>query len=178
RARVRRARRARPRACGAGAGRRARRGRRAMGEDGGVVHWRRARRPERLRTGRLRRRMADPLRRAGTGRFVDRTDVVWTVAEGRRGRRWREVRSRDGVVLSSLLLETDTEQRFAHLELSTPAGLLTLHPEPDGTLPGNAVTGRGARHVEGVPWPAGSLLVVDGSAISIAAAAWEIGSSR
>ena len=119
----------------------------------------------------------DLLRRAGSGRFVDGTAVVWTVAEGRRGRRWREVRSRDGVVVSSLLLETDTERRFAHLELSTLAGLLTLHPEPDGTLHGNAVTASGVRHVEGVPWPAGSLLVVDGSAISIAAAAWGIGSS-
>jgi hypothetical protein len=118
--------------------------------------------------------VADPLRRAGTGRFVDGIDVVWSVAEGRKGRRWREVRSRDGVVVSSLLLETDTERRFAHLELSTLAGLLTLHPEPDGTLHGNVVTVSGVRHVEGVPWPPGSLLVVDGSAISIAAAAWEI----
>jgi hypothetical protein len=114
------------------------------------------------------------VRRAGTGQFVDGTDVVWSVAEGQRGRRWREVRSRDGVVASSLLLETDPERRFAHLELSTPAGMLTLHPEPDGTLHGNAVTATGVHHFAGIAWPAGSALVVDGSAISIAAAAWFI----
>jgi hypothetical protein len=118
--------------------------------------------------------MADRVRRAGTGRFVDGTDVVWTVAEGQRGRRWREARSRDGVIVSSLLLETDMERRFAHLELSTPSGLLTLHPEPDGTLHGNAVTAAGVHHIEGIAWPVGCLLVVDGSAISIAAAAWQI----
>jgi hypothetical protein len=116
--------------------------------------------------------MADLVRRAGSGRFVDGTDVVWSVAEGQKGRRWREVRSRDGSVVSSLLLETFPDRRFAHLELSTPAGLLTLHPEDDGTLHGNVVTAADLRHVAGLPWPAGSVVVVDGSAISIAAAAW------
>jgi hypothetical protein len=118
--------------------------------------------------------VTDRVRRAGTGRFVDGTTVVWTVAEGGRGRRWREVRARDGVIVTSLLLETDTDRRFAHLELSTLSGLLTLHPEPDGTVHGNAVTAAGVRHVEGIPWPDGCLLVVDGSAISIAAAAWQV----
>jgi len=116
--------------------------------------------------------VADLVRRAGVGRFVDGTDVVWSVAEGQKGRRWREVRSRDGVVLSSLLLETFPDRRFAHLELSTAAGLLTLHPEPDGTLHGNAVTAAGVHHVAGLPWPAGSVVVVDGSAVAIAAATW------
>ena len=118
--------------------------------------------------------MAAFVRRAGTGRFVDGTDVIWSVAEGQKGRRWREVRSRDGAVVSSLLLETDPGHRFAHLELSTLGGLLTLHPEPDGTLHGNAVTASGMRHFEGIAWPAGGVIVVDGSAISIAAAAWFI----
>jgi hypothetical protein len=66
--------------------------------------------------------VADLVRRAGTGRFVDGSDVVWSVAEGQKGRRWREVRSRDGIVLSSLLLETFPDRGFAHLELSTAAG--------------------------------------------------------
>jgi hypothetical protein len=116
--------------------------------------------------------MADLVRRAGSGRFVDGSDVVWSVAEGQKGRRWREVRSKAGVVESSLLLETFPDRRFAHLELSTAAGLLTLHPEGDGTLHGNVVTAAGVRHVVGLAWPAGSAVVVDGSAISIAAAAW------
>jgi len=124
--------------------------------------------------------VVEPLRRAGHGRFVDGTDVTWSVAEGQKGRRWREVRSRDGVVVSSLLLETFPDGRFAHLEASTAAGLLTLHPEGDGTLHGNAVLTTGVRHVVGLPWPAGSVVVLDGSAIAIAAAAWymrESGSS-
>jgi hypothetical protein len=112
------------------------------------------------------------VRRAGTGTFVDGTQVVWSVADGRKGRRWREVRSRDGVVVSSLLLETFPDRRFAHMELATAAGLLTLHPETDATLHGNAVTAAGIRHIVGLAWPAGSVLVVDGSAIAIAAAAW------
>ena len=53
--------------------------------------------------------MADPVRRAGSGQFVDGTDVIWSVADGRKGRRWREVRSKAGVVVSSLLLETFPE---------------------------------------------------------------------
>jgi hypothetical protein len=116
--------------------------------------------------------MADLVRRAGSGRFVDGSDVIWSVAEGQKGRRWREVRSKAGVVESSLLLETFPDRRFAHLELSTAAGLLTLHPEGDGTLHGNVVTATGVWHVTGLPWPAGSAVVVDGSAVSIAAAAW------
>jgi len=116
--------------------------------------------------------MTDLVRRAGAGRAVDGTDVVWSVAEGRKGRRWREVRSRDGVVVSSLLLESFTDRRFAHLELSTAAGLLTLHPESDGTLHGNAVLTDGVHHIVGLAWPEGSTLIVDGSAVAIAAAAW------
>ena len=118
--------------------------------------------------------MTHGVRRAGTGTFVDGTRVTWSVAEGAKGRRWREVRSRDGAVVSSLLLETDPQRGFAHLELSTAAGLLTLHPEPDGTLHGNAVTVDGIRHVAGLPWPADCLLVVHGSPISLAAAAWQL----
>jgi hypothetical protein len=116
--------------------------------------------------------VAELVRRAGRGTFVDGSNVVWSVAEGQKGRRWREVRSRDGVVLSSLLLETFPDRSFAHLELSTVTGLLTLHPEGDGTLHGNAVTASGVHHVVGLRWPAGSVLVVDGSGVAIAAATW------
>jgi hypothetical protein len=112
-----------------------------------------------------------PLRRAGRGHLVDGSVVTWSVAEGSKGRRWREVVVRDGTVVHSLLLETFPDGRFAHLELSTAAGLLTLHPEADAALHGNAVTGEGVTHVVGLPWPDGSVLLVEGSAISRVAAA-------
>ena len=115
--------------------------------------------------------MADWLRRAGSGRTEDGSQVTWSVAEGRRGRRWREVIV-DGLgeVRSSLLLELDPTGRFSHLELSTAHGLLTLHPEPDGTLHGNAVTPDGLRHVRGVPWHPDRAIRLDGSVVCVAAA--------
>jgi hypothetical protein len=112
------------------------------------------------------------VRRAGRGRLSDGSVVIWSIADGTRGRRWREVRRhRDGDVASSLLLETFPDGRFAHTELSTAAGLLTLHPEADTTLHGNAITGTGIRHVRGIAWPDGSVLLVEGSPIAAAAAA-------
>jgi hypothetical protein len=111
------------------------------------------------------------VRRAGRAALEDGSTVIWTVSEGRRGRRWREVRS-DGVgaVVSSLLLETDPAGRFLHAELSTAVGLLTLHPEGDGTLHGNVVRGDGVRHVMGLRWSADAALLVAGSAIAVAVA--------
>jgi hypothetical protein len=111
------------------------------------------------------------VRRAGRGRLANLGTVVWSVAEGSRGRRWRELR-RDGrgVLVSSLLLETSPDGTFTHMELSTVAGLLTLHPEPDRTLHGNVITDDGVRHVVGFPWPPGSVVLVEGSPIAAAAA--------
>ncbi len=94
--------------------------------------------------------MPGPLRFGGRGQGADGAAVVWSVAEGSKGRRWREVRNVGGGVASSLLLETDAAGRFSHLELSTPSGLLTLHPEPDGTLHGHAIVSDGVEHVEGL----------------------------
>ncbi len=74
-------------------------------------------------------------------------------------------------IRSSLLLELDPEGRFSHLELSTPVGLLTLHPEADGTLHGNAVTSTGVDHVRGLPWSSDVIVIVDGSAVCRAIAA-------
>ena len=112
-----------------------------------------------------------PLRRAGRGRLADGSTVVWSVSEGRRGRRWREIhRTADGGLITSLLLETNPDGDFAHVELSTAAGLLTLHPERDGTLHGNVVTTRGIRHVVGLPWTPKSVVLVEGSVLASAAA--------
>lgn len=115
--------------------------------------------------------MAAPVRRAGRGRLPDGAAVIWAVAEGTQGRRWREVVARDGTVVHSLLLETFPDRRFAHLELSTRAGLLTLHPEGDRTLHGNAVTADGVRHVIGLPWPDKAVVLVEDSPVAGAAAA-------
>jgi hypothetical protein len=97
--------------------------------------------------------------------------VTWSVAEGAKGRRWREVVVEAGSIIHSLLLETFPDGRFAHLELSTPAGLLTLHPEADGTLHGNAVTDDGVAHVRGLPWSPGAVVLVEGSVAAGTAAA-------
>lgn len=115
--------------------------------------------------------MPDRLRRAGRGRDADGWWVIWSVAEGKRGRRWREVRSRDDDFATSLLLETGPDARFAHLELGTPSGLMTLHPEGDGTLHGNAVVSDGVEHVRGRAWDADGIMLVEGSTICLAAAA-------
>jgi hypothetical protein len=113
--------------------------------------------------------MSGWLRRAGHGRDRHGAVVTWSVAEGGRGRRWREVVAVDGTVRSSLLLELDPAGRFSHLELSTAAGLLTLHPEDDITLHGNAVTPGGIRHVVAWPWARERAVRVRGSSVCIAA---------
>lgn len=116
--------------------------------------------------------MSELVRRAGRGQDATGALIVWSVAEGRRGRRWREVRSIAGSgVVSSLLLETDPSGRFNHVELGTEAGLLTLHPESDGTLHGNLVGAGGVAHIAGVPWEPDGLVLVEGSTIAGAAAA-------
>ena len=109
------------------------------------------------------------LRRAGRGLQADGSLVVWSVAEGRRGRRWREVVVEGDAVRSSLLLELDPDGRFSHTELTTAAGLLTLHPEADGTLHGNAVTSSGIRHVAGLRWDPDGAIWLAGSSICLAA---------
>ena len=104
--------------------------------------------------GGRRRVMSAPLRVAGWGTLDDGAAVTWTIAEGRRGRRWREVVAHGEAVRHSLLLETGADGRFSHLELARAGGLWTFHPEPDGTLHGNHVDpdGRTVRHVEGLPF--------------------------
>jgi hypothetical protein len=91
--------------------------------------------------------------------------VIWSVAEGSRGRRWREVRKAGEGIAHSLLLETDPAGRFSHLELSTPSGLLTLHPEGDGTLHGHAVVSDGIEHVRGLRWEPDAVPLLDGSTV-------------
>lgn len=93
-----------------------------------------------------------PLRDAGRIALADGSHLVWSVAEGRRGRRWRAVATRDGAITQSLLLELDRRGRPTRLELTTPTGLLTLHPEPDErSIHGNVVSETGVRPLA-FPW--------------------------
>ena len=117
--------------------------------------------------------MTGPTRVAGWGRGPDGTVVTWTVAEGRKGRRWREVVARGAEVVHALLLETDPNGRFSHLELALGDGLWTFHPEPDGTLHGNHVAATaGVRHIAGHAFAPDDALIVEGSPVSLAAIAW------
>ena len=93
--------------------------------------------------------------------------VVWSVADGRRGRRWREVVSVDRGVLRAVLFETDPAGRVTRLEMATASGLLTVHPDRDGAvLHGNAVTSAGVSHLTLKP----AVLFVPGSPAAAAIA--------
>ncbi|HYN69258.1 MAG TPA: hypothetical protein VEX41_03500, partial [Candidatus Eisenbacteria bacterium] len=115
--------------------------------------------------------MSASVRVAGWGTLEDGAAITWTIAEGRRGRRWREVVARDDAVVHSLLLETGAAGRFRHLELARAGGLWTFHPEPDGTLHGNHVDPRerDVRHIEGLRFAPDDLLLIEGSPLSAAA---------
>lgn len=121
--------------------------------------------------------MTRMVRRAGRATLADGSQVIWSVADGRRGRRWRAVTSRDGAQTGSLLLETSLDGRPSRLEFASAAGLLTLHPEPTGFLHGNAVTPEGVRHVA-IPWSDRHGLEIDGQPFANAVTArWLAGST-
>jgi hypothetical protein len=111
---------------------------------------------------------------AGWGRAADGSTVTWTVAEGSKGRRWREVVAVGGATVHALLFETDRDRRFSHLELARVDGLWTFHPEPDGTLHGNHVrpADGAVEHVRGWRFGPDDALVVEGSPIALAALVW------
>jgi hypothetical protein len=92
------------------------------------------------------------LRRAGRGILPDGATLIWSAADGERGRRWRATATLDGRMTHAVLLETSPGGKVLRLELATTSGLLTLHPERDGrSIHGNII------HVGGVrplmfPW--------------------------
>jgi hypothetical protein len=107
-----------------------------------------------------------PVRRGGHARTVTGDLLTWSQADGARGTRWRESIERDGQMLRSLLLETSTTGRPTRLEVTTRAGLLTLHPERDeSAMHGNVVTPAGIRHLA-FRWSADHELLVLGSPAS------------
>ncbi len=117
------------------------------------------------------------LRRAGAGTLADGAELAWSVADGRRGRRWRAVASVDGAVTHGLLLEVDLAGRPSRLELTTRAGMLTLHPEEgSGELHGNVVTGSGVRHLA-FAWSEDHGLEVEGRPIAAAVTAHRLAGS-
>lgn len=118
-----------------------------------------------------------PTRQGGVGTGPDGEIRVWSVAEGSRGARWREVASREGAVRRSVLLEVAPDGRPARLEIATIAGLMTLHPEPDeSALHGNVVTPDGVRH-HAFPWSPGHQLVVLPSPMALATVVRAFGES-
>ena len=111
--------------------------------------------------------MSAPVRRAGF--FADDAgrSVIWSVADGVRGRRWRwTVVDRRGTLLAAETVETDPDGRFLRLEAATAAGLLSLHREPDGSLHGNRVGERGIDHLT-VEAPAPAGVLIGGTALSV-----------
>ncbi len=117
--------------------------------------------------------MSEPgawLRRAGRLDAGGGESILWSVAEGRRGRRWRSIR-RDAShqLVSDLLVEVDPDGRWARLELATARGILTLHPEPDeAAVHGNVVTPDGVVPLA-FAWSSAHRLVVAGEPIAGAA---------
>jgi hypothetical protein len=92
--------------------------------------------------------------------------LIWSEAEGTRGTRWREGLQRDGVLVRSLLLEVSATGRPSRLEMTTSAGLLTLHPEADESeVHGNVVGGDGIAHLA-FPWSGDHELLILGSPAS------------
>jgi hypothetical protein len=109
-----------------------------------------------------------PLRRAGRAPLDGDRTLLWTAAEGARGRRWRASVVEGDSVGVSILLEVGSNDRPSRLEVTTAAGLLTLHPDRSGSrLHGNVATADGVRHVD-LPWSDAHHLDVAGCPVTLA----------
>ena len=116
-------------------------------------------------------------RQGGHGTGPDGVEVTWSAAEGRRGTRWRETVAGDAVVRHALLLEVAPSGRTTRLEIAGPAGMLTLHPEPDeSALHGNVVTQGGVVHLA-LAWSATDVLLVLASPTALAVALTALGTT-
>ena len=110
------------------------------------------------------------VRRAGSARLADGRTITWSVAAGRRGRRWRSsTTASNGVLESVVLLELAPNGALAKLEVAAADGLLTLHPERE-LLHGNRVSATGVRHLR-FAWSPAHVLVLEAAAVSVLAAA-------
>jgi len=98
--------------------------------------------------------MTQPVRRAGRLALADGGIVLWSLAEGRNGRRWRWNRVGPTGLSEAGLLEIAAAGSFARLELATPSGLLTIHPEAgEGRAHGNVVSEHGVTPIR-IAWTA------------------------
>jgi hypothetical protein len=89
------------------------------------------------------------------------------VAEGARGRRWRAVATLNGAITHTLLLEVAPSGRITRVELVTPAGMLTLHPEPgEQAIHGNVVGGDGSVRPLAFEWSADHEIDVRGCPVA------------
>ena len=105
--------------------------------------------------------MTLPVRRGGRALTLDGASITWTQAEGARGTRWRESIVSDGGLRRTVLLEVSAAGRPTRLEVTTTAGLLTLHPETDeSAIHGNVVGADGVRHLASDWSPAHELLLL------------------
>lgn len=105
--------------------------------------------------------MTLPVRRGGLALTLNGASITWTQAEGERGTRWRESIASERGLTRSVLLEVSVAGRPARLEVTTGAGLLTLHPEADeSAIHGNVVGPDGVRHLAFDWSPAHELLLL------------------
>jgi hypothetical protein len=113
----------------------------------------------------------DWLRRAGRGR-IGRGVVVWSVAEGNRGRRWRWALSGDAGLRLVGLVERLPSGAFGRLELASSGGLLSFHPSPAGaSAHGNVIAGGGVRPIE-VDWDDGWTVGIQADPFGSAVCGW------
>jgi hypothetical protein len=106
-----------------------------------------------------------PVRVAGRILEDDGRVILWSVAEGGRGRRWRESTfdGADGPLLRTITLETTADGRPARFEAAVRNALLTLHPEADRVVHGNVVTTRGVVPLELGPFDGPAIYDLPGS---------------
>lgn len=112
------------------------------------------------------------LRRAGVQTLPGGRHLTWSVAEGIRGRRWRgAVTGADGELAEVLAVETGPSGALTRLEMTTAAGLLTLHPAGSPVrLHGNVVRAGGVEPVS-LPWSPAHALFAGASPLTAAVAA-------
>jgi len=117
--------------------------------------------------------VTDWLRRAGRGRLPHDDVVLWSVAEGKQGRRWRWMHEvYQGLMGPSGMLELMPDGRLGRLELADIGGILTFHPEPDGqSAHGNIVTKDGVKPIE-TAWRPDWRVGIIGDPFASAVAGW------
>jgi hypothetical protein len=114
------------------------------------------------------------LRRAGRGRLANGGLVLWSVAEGGRGRRWRWVHQiHEGLMGPAGLIELLPGGGLGRLELSAFGGLLTFHPEADRrSAHGNIVSAERVHPIE-TAWKPDWGVGIVGDAFGSAVGGWD-----